>query len=264
MDPYAWSWNPEALVLVPALTGAYLVAASRVPTPLWRKACVVAAALLVLAVTITPVETIALQRLLVLHLVQNVVLAEWAPLLVVLGFSPALAATVARVGLVRALTHPFVALPLWLGAYAVWHLPPLYDAALRHPHSLLHLEHATYFVTGLAFWWPVLQAAPHALTTGARLVYVFAAFVFSAPLGLVLALVPEPAYAFYADAPRLWGLTALEDQQLGGIAMGAEQAIVFFVVFTWLVLRFFAEQDRLGVELDAAATAVVDPSPPRA
>ena len=78
----------------------------------------------------------------------------------------------------------------------------------------------------------------------------------------MLALVPEPAYAFYAGAPRLWGLTALEDQQLGGIAMGAEQAVVFFIVFTWLVLRFFAEQDRLGAELDAAAA--VDPSLPQA
>ena len=261
MDPYAWSWNPEALVLVPALTGAYLVASSRVPTPAWRKACVIAAALLVLAVTITPLETIALQRLLLVHLLQNVVLAEWAPLLVVLGVSPAMAVVVGRSGLVRTLTHPFVALPLWLGTYALWHLPPVYDAALRHQHSLLHLEHATYFLTGLAVWWPVLQAVPHALTTGSRLVYVFAAFVFSAPLGLVLALVPEPAYGFYAAAPRLWGLTALEDQQLGGITMGAEQAVVFFAFFTWLVLRFFAEQDRLGAELDAA---VVDPSPPRA
>ena len=47
--------------------------------------------------------------------------------------------------------------------------------------------------------------------------YVFAAFVLSAPLGLVLALVPDPVYDFYVQAPeRLWGLSALEDQQLGG------------------------------------------------
>ena len=75
---------------------------------------------------------------------------------------------------------------------------------------------------------------------------MFAAFVLSAPLGLVLALVPEPLYDFYADAPeRVWGLSRLEDQQLGGMTMAGEQSLVFFVVFAFWFLRFLAEQERL-------------------
>ncbi len=67
----------------------------------------------------------------------------------------------------------------------------------------------------------------------------------SAPLGLVLALVPEPIYDAYADAPeRLWGLTRLTDQQLGGMSMAAEQSVVFFAVFAFWFLRFLAEQER--------------------
>ena len=234
-DPYAWSWNPEALVLVPLLTIAYAWALRREGerTPRWRIACWVAAMLLVWAVTITPVETISLQYLLSVHLIQNVVLAEWAPLLAVLGIPAALAARVPRV-------HPLAALLVWVVNYGVWHLPWVYDAALRHPHTLLHLEHAMYFLTGLALWWPVVHGA---LSPGAKAAYVFAAFLLASPIGLMMALVPEPIYAFYEDAPRLWGLSPILDQQIAGVAMAAAEAVVFFAVFALFFVRFLREQD---------------------
>ena len=245
MDPYAWSWNAEALALIPLLTAAYLAALRRYPTPHWRSACFLVAMALLLAVAITPLETLAVKYLLTIHLLQNVVLAEWAPLLVVLGLPPALAARLGRLGALRILSHPAVALPAWLANYMLWHLPWIYDAALRNPHSLLHLEHALYFLTGVAMWWSVLQDEPHRLGAGVRAAYVFAAFVLGSPIGLVIALVPSAIYEFYVDAPeRLWGLTALEDQQLGGILMSVEQAAVFFGVFTLWFLRFLAEEER--------------------
>jgi len=245
VNPYAWSWNPEALLLVPLLTVAYVLALRRHSAPWWRIACFLAAMTLLLAVTITPLETLALNYLLTIHLLQNVVLAEWAPLLVVLGLPPALAAALARPRVVRALTHPAVALPLWLANYMVWHLPWLYDTALENPHTLLHLEHALYFVTGVAMWWSVVQREPHDLGAGARAGYVFAAFVLGSPIGLVIALVPDAIYDFYVDAPdRLWGLTALEDQQIAGLLMSVEQAVVFFALFAYWFVRFLAEEER--------------------
>jgi putative membrane protein len=245
VDPYRWSWNPEALFLVPAMTAAYLIALRRFSAPTWRIVCFVAAMALLLAVTITPLETLAMNYLLVVHLLQNVVLAEWAPLLVVLGIPPALAAALARPSAVRWLVHPAVALPSWLANYMLWHLPWLYDTALENPHTLLHLEHALYFATGVAMWWSVVQDEPHRLGFGTRAAVVFAAFVLGSPIGLVIALVPEPIYDFYVNAPeRLWGLTPLEDQQLAGILMAAEQATVFFVVVAFFLLRFLAEDER--------------------
>ena len=245
MDPYRWSWNPEALLLVPLLTVLYFVALRRFPAPAWRIACFVTAMVLLLAVTITPLETIAMNYLLVIHLLQNVVLAEWAPLLVVLGLPPALAAALARPALVRTLTHPGVALPLWLANYMLWHLPWLYDTALENPHTLLHLEHALYFATGVAMWWSVVQDEPHRLGTGLRAGVVFAAFILGSPIGLVIALVPDAIYEFYVEAPeRLWGLSPVEDQQLAGILMSLEQAIVFFAVFAVFFLRFLTEEER--------------------
>ena len=244
MDPYAWSWNPEALAVL-GLAAAYLAALRRFPTPAWRIACFLGAMAMLLAVAVTPIHSLAMHYLLTVHLLQNVVLAEWAPLLVVLGIPPALAEVLARPRVVRAVTHPAVALPLWLGNYMVWHLPWIYDAALRRPDSLLHLEHAMYFLTGVAMWWCVFQDAPHRLGSGARAAYVFAAFVLGSPIGLVLALIPDAIYDFYVRAHhRIWGLSALEDQQLGGVLMTVEQAIVFFAVFAYWFFRFLGEEER--------------------
>jgi putative membrane protein len=245
VDPYAWSWNPEVLLVVPALTAGYLLALRRFPAQRWRVACFLGALVLLVVVGVTPIHTLGMHYLLTVHLLQNVVLAEWAPLLVVLGLPPALAAYLARPSVVRWLTHPAAALPLWLVNYMIWHLPWLYDAALRNPGSLLHLEHACYFVTGILMWWSVVQDAPHELGAGTRAGYVFAAFVLGSPIGLVMALVPDAIYDFYVDAHhRVWGLTPIEDQQIGGILMAVEQAVVFFAVFAYWFVRFLAEEER--------------------
>jgi cytochrome c oxidase assembly factor CtaG len=114
-----------------------------------------------------------------------------------------------------------------------------------------------YFATGLAMWWSVFQDEPHRLGSGARAAYVFAAFVLGSPVGLVMALVPEPIYDFYVEAHhRVWGLDPLEDQQLAGILMALEQAVVFFGVFAYWFFRFFAEEEeREDAEAPVAAAS---------
>jgi putative membrane protein len=244
VETNARSWNAEALIVLRHVN-AYVAAVRNHDVGAWRIASFLGATALLLAVCVTPIHTLGMHYLLTMHLLQNVVLAEWAPLLVVLAIPPALAASIARPGVVRALTHPAVALPLWLANYMVWHLPWIYDAALRNPSTLLHLEHATYFLTAVEMWWCVFQDAPHRLGAGSRAAYVFAAFVLGSPIGLVMALVPEPIYDFYVEAHhRVWGLDPLADQQLAGMLMALEQAIVFFAVFAYWFFRFLAEEER--------------------
>ncbi len=239
--PSSWTLSPDELAAVAAMSAAYALAVRRFGASRARIAAFAGAQLLVLAVTVTPVGTLALNYLLSAHLLQNVVLAEWAPALAVLGLSGPMVARLAEVDLVRTLTRPLVALPLWLLSYAVWHVPALYDAALRH-HLLLHLEHATYFGTGLLLWWPLVHARPWKLSSGAKAAYAFGAFLFASPLGLLLTFLPEPVYGFYQAAPRIWGLSPLTDQQIAGVLMSAGEAVVFFAVFTFFFLRFLAEE----------------------
>jgi cytochrome c oxidase assembly factor CtaG len=242
--PSPWSWQAAwvELAAVAVLAAAYALAARRHRPSRVRAACFAAGLVLLVALAVTPLGTLALHYLLTAHLVQNVALAEWIPLLLVAGTPPALAAELARFRAVRLLTRPAVALPLWLGGYALWHVPAPYVAALEH-HALLHLEHLTYLSTGVLLWWPVLHRSPWSLSSGAKSAYLFTAFVFASPLGLLLALLPSPLYSFYEAAPRLGGLTPLEDQQLAGIAMAVSESIVFFTAFTIYFVRFLAEED---------------------
>jgi putative membrane protein len=244
-DSYTWPLDFEALVLVPALAIGYLLAVRRFGASRWRIASFAAGLALILAVFVTPLHPIAIHYLLSIHLLQNVILAEWAPALCVAGLPPGFAAAGGRFRAIRVLTHPFVALPTWIATYFVWHVPAVYDAALRHPQTLLHVEHACYFATGLLLWWPVLQDEPHRLASGTRALYLFAAFVVASPLGLLLALIPRPVYDYYVNAPhRLWGLSPLTDQQVGGAAMALEQAFVFFAMGAWFFLRFLSGESR--------------------
>lgn len=238
MDPYSWALHWDVLLAIGGLAALYYGTQRRWPSDTRRRVAFDVALILLLAVYVTPVHTIALHYLLSVHFLQNVVTAEWAPALVVLAVAPALGRRLARY------THPLLALPLWLGTYFVWHVPVIYDAALRGHGALLHLEHLTYFVAGLLLWWPVVHGS---LSDGAKALYLFAGFVLCSPLGLLLALLPRPVYDFYKDAPQLWGLSDLTDQQIAGVTMAAEQAIVFFAVFAYYLMRFLRTEHIAGV-----------------
>jgi putative membrane protein len=228
-------------VILAAAT-AYAVAARRHPPPRLRLAASAVGTLALVAVLVSPLATLALHYFLWAHLLQNVALAEWTPALAVLALSSGIAVALARVRVIAFLTHPLVALPLWLAAYGVWHVPALYDAALRH-RILLDLEHASYFVTGFLLWWPVFQSVPRRLRAGGKAAYLFGAFVLASPLGLVLALLPSPIYDFYENAPRLWGIGPLTDQQIAGVVMAVSEAVIFFALFAYFFVRFMAEEE---------------------
>ena len=242
-SPYAFQADVDTTVVIPALTLLYLFALGRLGAPRWRIVCfAVSMALLAIAFW-TPLHHLGLHYLLTAHLLQNVILAEWAPLFAVLGVSVPMAKVLARFRLWRIAVHPAVALPLWLVDYYVWHVPAIYDAALEHQTWLIHLEHACYFATGLLFWWPLVHDTPRRLASGARVAYAFAAFVLASPLGLLFALLPKAIYPFYVNArPRIWGLSPLADQEIAGVTMASEQAIVLFLVFIYWFKRFLDEE----------------------
>ena len=231
--------SAEASGLAPALAVGLAVAARGGPVSRLRLAAGAVGVALVFAAVVTQLEPLANHTFLWAHLLQNVVLAEWAPVLLVLAIPPRLAERASGFPLFR----PFVALPLWLIAYYTWHLPWIYDTALRHPHSLLHVEHLTYLAAGVCVWWPVVYGRASA---GAKAAYLFAAFVLASPLGLLMALIPRAIYPFYVHAPRTWGPGPLGDQQIAGVTMAAEEALVFFGAFAGYLLRFLADEQASG------------------
>ncbi|HLY94729.1 MAG TPA: cytochrome c oxidase assembly protein [Gaiellaceae bacterium] len=229
-------FSAEAVVLVPVLAVIGLAVRPRGA----RLLGLAAALALIFAAFATKLQPFALHTFLWAHLLQNVVLAEWAPALLVLAIPPRTAARVHGFPLFR----PLVALPLWIATYFLWHIPWAYDGALRHPQSLLHVEHVSYLLAGICVWWPVIHGR---YSAGAKAAYLFAAFVLASPLGLVLALIPRPVYSVYAHAPRTWGPSPLGDQELAGVTMAVEQAIALFCVFVVYLRRFLHEEQLEGV-----------------
>jgi len=242
--PPASSWYPawEEIAVLVGLGVAYVLAAQKDRPSLLRSALFFSGLVLAFVAVASPVATVAVHYLVSAHLLQNVVLAEWTPALLVLGLGPWVAGWVARTSVARTLTRPLVALPLWLATYAFWHLPFAYEAALDN-RLLLDLEHLSYVAVGLCLWWPVFQDEPWHLPSGGKAAYLFAAFVLASPLGLLFALLPSPLYDTYVQAPRLWGLEPLEDQQIGGTLMAVSEAIVFFGLLAYFFVRFMAEED---------------------
>jgi putative membrane protein len=240
-SPWAWDLGWAEIVVLAAAGLAYASALRRFPASRARTVCFAAALLVGAAALLSPLSTIAQHYLLSAHLVQNVALAEWAPLLAVIGIPPALAAALTANAPAHFLTHPLVALPLWTVSYFVWHVPAVYDAALRS-HPLLQLEHACYMATGLLLWWPVVHDTPHDLPAGRRAAYVFAAFLLASPVAFFLSFLPEPVYGFYEEAPRIWDISPLADQQAAGVLMSVSEAVVFFAVFAFYLARFFVEE----------------------
>jgi cytochrome c oxidase assembly factor CtaG len=243
--PGSFSFEPLFLVLAVAAGWLYVCEARREPTPWWRITLFFTGLVLVAASLNTPLETIAAHYLVLFHLLQNALVADWAPPLLILGLPPPwrLRLAARAGGWFRAATRPVVSLPLWLVTWYGIHLPAFYEVALRHP-VLLNVEHLILLAAGLLFWWPVFEPDPRRLSTPATLAYLGAAFGLSAFLSLVFIFDTRPLYSFYAHAPRLWGFSAVRDQNLGGVLMQSEQTLVFFAALAWFFLRLFDEEDE--------------------
>jgi cytochrome c oxidase assembly factor CtaG len=203
----------------------------------WRIAVYAVGLLLIAGSLNSPLETIAATRLLLVHLLQNGLIADIAPLLILLGLTPAMRRWLDEHG-ARYIRARY-ALPAWLIAWYGTHAANFYDWALRTSWPL-QLEHAILIAGGLLFWWPLVSGR---LGPPAALAYLGAGFVASSFLGLALIFSSRPLYSFYEHTPRLWGLSPVRDQNLGGILMNGEQTLVFLLAIGFYVWRLLSEED---------------------
>jgi putative membrane protein len=182
-------------------------------------------------------------------MVQHVLLGDIAPLLILLGLSRVIMRPATRrlMRVERALgrlASPAAGIALWLGIMYLWHAPALYDAATEH--SLIHLlEHASFFAAGLALWWPLIQPVPmrRRLTGLQPIGYIAAAKAGLAALGLYLTWSTTALYPYYEQTPRIWGLTPVEDQNIGGVLMMAEQSFTLVLVMVALFVRALTKSE---------------------
>jgi cytochrome c oxidase assembly factor CtaG len=234
VDPWQPSIHPEWVVAVAVFAIDYAVVARfyrRRGQPVDRtRALLFAAGLFIMAVALlSPIEHLALTSMLSFHLLQNVMIADWGPPLLVAGLLPVMVRTIDGNRAVRTLARPWPAMSLWAAAWYVIHVPAVYDYALEH-YWALGLEHLIFIVTGLIFWWP--DIVPGYLTASGRVIYLFVALAVMMPLDVFIALYPDTLYSFYEHTPKLGGISALTDQRIAGAtAVVAETAVFAIALF---------------------------------
>ncbi len=243
------SWTFDPLQVVPTLLVAAFYARRvlslrdrGISVPRWRIALFATGILTLLVALVSPVHALG-ERMFSFHMLQHVLLGDLAPLALLAGLTgPILRPALAVLHRLRFLAHPLVALPLWAVNLYVWHLPYLYDAAVRHD-SMHALEHLCFFTGGTIMWLPVLETlpAPEWFGTGAKLGYIAAVRGVETVLGNVFFWSGSVFYVVYEHQRRLWGLSALEDQGVAGAVMMIEGSIVTLVALAWLFLRLASE-----------------------
>jgi cytochrome c oxidase assembly factor CtaG len=195
----------------------------------WRTVSVVAGGLVVCGAAAAPLDGHFST-----HMAQHLLLGDLGPLLVVLGLE--------RRALPARPRHPLVALPLWAAFAVLWHLTPLYDAALRH--AALHaLQHLSFFVAGTLLWASLLLPGPVWFTSALKLPYVLAMWLVSLSLSQVFLWSGHSYYAGYT----------LSDQRAGGGVMLVEGSVVMLGLIVWLLLRVLRESEARQQALEALA-----------
>jgi putative membrane protein len=247
-DPWQLPNDPAWAAAIVIFAVGYLWAARVFHAPAWRQVCFAAGLAIVAAGLLSPIEHVALESMLSFHLLQNVMLADWAPPLLVLGLTPAMAAAAERHRWVRAATHPGFALTYWLAVWYVVHIPGVYNYALENRWAL-GIEHLLFLTAGLVFWWPVIL--PGRMTVTPKLVYLAVAFFVAAPVAAFIALATTTLYPYYDGTPHLFGQTPLEDQQIGGMLMAVEQSILLFVAFTWVFFAMLRDDEHAADTMGA-------------
>jgi putative membrane protein len=260
--PFEWAWSlhPSVLLGTGLLGALYFYGIGPLrrrlnlgppPSP-WQVLSFCAALLVLLGSLNGPVHDLSDYYLFSIHMVQHLILTLLFPPLLLLGIPEWLLRPLVRVpallALGRILTRPWLAALLFSVSIAVWHLSPFYDLMMRN-HEVHIATHLMFMVAATLMWWPVLGPLPELprLGPGPGMLYLFLVGI---PMQIVAALITfadEVLYPWYSAAPRTWGLSPLDDQQLGGLLMWIPGNLWMFAAIGVLFFRWSKESENAEV-----------------
>jgi putative membrane protein len=143
----------------------------------------------------------------------------------------------------RAISNPLAAWLIHAVALWIWHIPSLFQATIDN--DLVHtLQHASFLGSALLFWWAVMHGRQRAAMFGMAVLYMFTTAMHSGLLGVLITFADTLIYPAYRDTTQSWGLTALEDQQLGGLIMWIPAGIVYIIAGLAFMTGWLRESER--------------------
>jgi len=256
--PWAWHPHPDVWLLLAVLGGGYFLALHRlgrrhVPTgesPASR-AQVSAYCLGLLTVWVAadwPVHDLSERYLYSVHMTQHILFSLVAPPLLLLGIpgwvARELLAPPALFKVVQRLARPMTALVIFNAVIVLTHWPSLVDVTLRS--EIAHfLAHGAVFLSALLMWCPVVAPLPELrpLSPPTQMLYLFVQSIVPTVPASFLVFAQQPIYRFYEHVPRLWGLSAVEDQRIGGLLMKLGGGFLLWAVITVLFFRWHTQEE---------------------
>jgi cytochrome c oxidase assembly factor CtaG len=253
----AWNADPIVIVALLALLGGYLYAVGPLrarfqlgnPVPRRRVAYFIAGLILLALVVLSPLDTIARRYLFSAHAVQLFLLITAVAPLLLAGLPEWL---VARLLLrpdwreaTRSMFFPVVAVLAFNGIILAWHIPRVYEAALHNPW-LYNLQLLCILLAGIVDWWPLLTPMDRhtRLASPFQILYLGAESLPLDLFGLITIFSRSPFYPTYAAAPRIFGISALLDQQLAGGIIAVPNNIVDFILMSVVFFGWVARMEE--------------------
>jgi putative membrane protein len=252
-----WNLDPVLLAALLALLGAYLVAVGPLrerfgfgEAASWRKVILFISGWLVLALSVvSPLDTIGRRYLFTASALQLLLITSLAAPLLLAGLPEWLVARLLPMGALRKMTRgfwfAFSAIVIFNGAILIWQVEPLFEASLQND-GLHNLRLLTLLIVGVINWWPLLTP----LDRHTRFASPFQIFYIAAesiPLdlfGLACIFVATVFYPTYANAPRLFGISALTDQALAGGLLAIPNNVFDLVLMSVVFFGWIERSDR--------------------
>ncbi len=247
-----WDLHPSVVVGLVLLGGLFAYLGGF--TSARRHVASFAGALAVLFFALNgPLHNLSDNYLFSAHMAQHLLLTLVFPPLLLYGCPAHVVRPLLRprwvMALGRAVTRPVAAGLIFTAPIVTWHFPALYEAALRN-HNLHILQHLVFLATAVIMWWPVLSPVPE-LPRIPHLLQMLYLFLLGIPMsitGALIALSDHVLYPFYAAAPRVGGLSPIQDQQIGGLLMWVLGGLMLWIVMTVIWFRYSVWDQRGDAE----------------
>jgi cytochrome c oxidase assembly factor CtaG len=254
-----WSWHPSVLAGCLALLVAYALACTRGVSAGRASGRWVLFSLGVLALLfslVSPLDELGDSYLFSAHMLQHLIILQVTPLLLIVGLPLPLVERALQVPVFAWCERLLRRLPVaWLLSTVTlfaWHIPALYNAALADENVHI-VEHLAFLVTAVIFWWPILTPR-EASQPGvfSALFYLFTAMGATAALGIFLTFVPPGLYPAYLNPPADavtallrggWGLTAVADEQFGGLLMWVGGGGIYLIGLAVVLAHWFRKTE---------------------
>jgi len=267
-----WDIHPSVVIGLAGLGGLYVYwGGLRAPR---RQVAGFTAALIVMFAALNgPLHDLSDHSLFSAHMVQHLGLTLAFTPLLLYGTPAWVLRPLLRprwvMALSRVLTRPLVAGGVFSGVMALSHFPVFYEAALRH-HNLHIVQHLIFIATSVLLWWPVLSPVPELPRASypGQVIYLFAIGLPMSAVGAFATLAEHPLYPFYAAAPRVWGLSPLDDQRYGGLIMWVGGTLVLWIAATVVWFRWAWREEKgeaeraVPLEAYVLAPRAATPRPP--